>query len=126
MDFALMYIPSESVYYEVVNEEELTSLAQKSRVYPVSPSTLYAHLQTILLSFEGQKIESHAREVFRALRAIQKDYTKVEENMSVLQKHLNNAYNMMGSVFTSFSLMGQKINSTNRLEEEDSGVKKLL
>ncbi len=126
MDFALMYIPSESVYYEVVNETELTALAQKSRVYPVSPSTLYAHLQTILLSFEGQKIESRAKEVFRALRAIQKDYSKVEENLSVLQKHLHNAYNVMGSVLSGFSLMGQKINSTNRLEEEDSGVKKLL
>lgn len=126
MDFALMYIPSESVYYEVVNEEELTSLAQKSRVYPVSPSTLYAHLQTILLSFEGQKIQSRAREVFRLLRAIQKDYAKVEENMSVLQKHLNNAYNMMGSVLASFSLMGQKINSANSLPDGDSGGQKLL
>lgn len=126
MDFALMYIPSESVYYEVVNEEELIGFAQKSRVYPVSPSTLYAHLQTILLSFEGQKIESRAREVFRSLRAIQKDYGKVEENMSVLQKHLNNAYNMMGSVLTSFSLMGQKINSTNKLSDDKSGVQKLL
>ena len=127
LDFALMYIPSESVYYEVVNEEELTTLAQKSRVYPVSPTTLYAHLQTILLSFEGQKIESRAKEVFRALRAIQKDYSKVEENMSVLQKHLNNAYNMMGNVLTGFSLMGQKINSTDKLELEDSsGGQKLL
>lgn len=119
MDFALMYIPSEAVYYEVVNEEELTSLAQKSRVYPVSPTTLYAHLQTILLSFEGQKIESRAKEVFRILRAIQKDYSKVEENMSVLQRHLNNAYNMMGNVLASFTLMGQKISSTNRLNEAD-------
>lgn len=127
MDFALMYIPSEAVYYEVVNEVELTTAAQRARVYPVSPTTLYAYLQTILLSFEGAKIESRAQEVFRALRAIQKDYLKVEENMSVLQKHLNNAYNMMGSVRASFSLMGQKIDLTNRLEpEESSGVKQLF
>ena len=52
MDFALMYVPSESVYYEVVNQTELMEHARRSRVYVVSPSTLYAHLQTILLSFD--------------------------------------------------------------------------
>jgi DNA recombination protein RmuC len=118
MDFALMYIPSEGVYYEVVNVEELMNIAQKARVYPVSPTTLYAHLQTILLSFEGQKIEAKAKEVFSLLRAIQKDYSKVEDNMSVLQKHLNNAYNMMTNVLTSFTLLGQKISSTKSLGED--------
>jgi DNA recombination protein RmuC len=115
MDFALMYMPSESVYYEVVNEPDLMRLAQKARVYPVSPTTLYAHLQTILLSFEGQKIESRAKQVFSMLRAIQKDYTKVEDNMSTLQRHLNNAYNMMSNVLTSFVQLGQKITSTQSL-----------
>ena len=119
MDFALMYVPSESVYYEVVNDVELIDLAQRSRVYPVSPTTLYAHLQTILLSFEGQKIESRAKEVFRILRAIQKDYTKVEDNLNVLQKHINNAHNMMNSVYTSFTQLGQKISSTQNLEGGD-------
>lgn len=117
MDFALMYVPSESVYYEVVNNSELLELAQKSRVYPVSPTTLYAHLQTILLSFEGQKIESRAKEVFALLRAIQKDYEKVENNLSVLQKHLTNAYNMMSNVFQSFGQLGQKIVSSRSLSD---------
>lgn len=121
MDFALMYVPSESVYYEVVNEAGLMRLAQSSRVYPVSPSTLYAHLQTILLSFEGQKLDKEAKRVFAMLRATQKDYEKVESNLSTLQKHLNNAYNMMSSVLTSFTQLGQKITSTRSLGE---GVKK--
>lgn len=115
MDFALMYMPSESVYYEVVNQPALMRFAQKARVYPVSPTTLYAHLQTILLSFEGQEIEQKAREVFAMLRAIRKDYTKVEDNISTLQRHLNNAYNMMNNVLTSFVQLGQKITSTQSL-----------
>jgi DNA recombination protein RmuC len=118
MDFALMYIPSEAVYYELVNEQELMEQAQRARVYPVSPTTLYAHLQVILLSFEGEKIESRAREVFGMLRAIQKDYTKVEDNLGVLQKHMNNAYNMMANVLTSFTSLGQKISSTKALGQE--------
>lgn len=100
MDFALMYIPSEAVYYEVVNISELSSFARRLRVYPVSPNTLYAHLQVLLLSFEGKDLETKSREVFKILRAIQKDYGKVEENLGVLQKHLNNAFNMMSTVFS--------------------------
>lgn len=116
MDFALMYIPSEAVYYEVVNDTTLMKHAQSSRVYPVSPTTLYAHLQTILLSFEGQKIEERAKEVFTLLRSIQKDYSKVEENLSTLQRHLNNAYNMMSNVTTGFNQLGQKITASRSLE----------
>ena len=121
MDFALMYIPSEAVYYEAVNIPELSTFARRLRVYPVSPNTLYAHLQVLLLSFEGKDLEQKSREVFRILRAIQKDYGKVEENLSTLQKHLNNAYNMMSNVFSSFTQLGQKISSTQRL---GGGVKK--
>src|SRR5579863_10427021 len=58
MDFALMYVPSESVFYEIVLMDDLVEYARKERVYIVSPTTLYAHLQTILLSFEGRKIET--------------------------------------------------------------------
>lgn len=118
MDFALMYIPSEAVYYEVVNIPELSTFARRSRVYPVSPNTLYAHLQVLLLSFEGKDLEAKSKEVFRILRAIQTDYGKVEENLGTLQKHLNNAYNMMSNVFSSFGQLGQKISSTQNLGEE--------
>lgn len=122
MDFALMYIPSEAVYYEIVNIPELSTLARRMRVYPVSPNTLYAHLQVLLLSFEGKDLELKSKEVFRILRAIQKDYGKVEENLNTLQKHLNNAYNMMSNVFSSFNQLGQKITSTQHLSGEKEKI----
>ena len=115
MDFALMYIPSEAVYYEAVNIQELSNYARKLRVYPVSPNTLYAHLQVLLLSFEGKDLELKSREVFKILRGMHKDYEKVEENLNVLQKHLTNAYNMIGNVFSSFSQLGRKISSTQNI-----------
>jgi len=119
MDFALMYIPSEAVYYEVVNIQELSNFARRLRVYPVSPNTLYAHLQVLLLSFEGKDLELKSREVFRILRGMHKDYEKVEENLNVLQKHLTNAYNMIGNVFSSFSQLGRKISSTQNIGEKE-------
>lgn len=115
IDYALMYIPSESVYYEIVNDSDLFDYSGEKRVLPVSPTTFYAYLKAILMSFEGQKIEAQAKEILSSLRAIKSDYGKVEENLSTLQKHLTNAFNMMGNVFSSFAQLGQKISSTQRL-----------
>lgn len=118
MDFALMYVPSESVYYEIVNIAEIMDFARNERVYIVSPSTLYAHLQTILLSFEGRKIEEKSKEIFIMLRGLQTDYNKVNENLNVLGKHLSNASLQFNNVSGGFSSIGKKINITRRLEEK--------
>lgn len=115
LDFALMYIPSESVYYEVAGDVELMEFARLGRVYPVSPNTLYAALQTILLSFEGKRIEARAKEVFTLLRAIQKDYDKSTDSLNTLGTHLKSAYNKYSEVQTGFNSLGQKLTSTKQL-----------
>lgn len=116
LDFALMYIPSESVYYEIVNEEEIMNLSRDARVFPVSPTTLYANLQTILLSLEGQKIAGKTAEVFTLLRAVQKDYEKLNENFTLLGKHLTNAYNSMNSTAQTMNQIGNKLESSHSLK----------
>jgi len=117
MDFALMYIPSEAVFYEIVNMEELVEYARRNRIYIVSPSTLYAHLQTILLSFEGKKIESKSKEVFRLLRALQVDYVKISESLDTLGKHIGNASNQFANVQKGVMQLGNKLSTTKNLEE---------
>lgn len=124
LDFALMYIPAESVYYEMASSEELMDYARSLRVYPVSPNTLYAALQTILLSFEGRKIEEKAKEIFVILRSIQKDYDKSLETFTTLGTHLTNAYNKYSDVQSQFNTIGQKLTNT-RLLSGDSDIKKL-
>lgn len=125
MDMALMYVPSEAVYYEVVNSESVMDYARDHRIYPVSPSTMYAHLQMVLLSFEGQKIEERSKQIFALMRAVQKDYEKTETLLGVLQRHLNNAYNQMSNVLSSFNLLGQKLSSTQALREGKAKSKPL-
>ncbi len=116
MDFALLYVPSESVFYEIVNMDDLLNYAKDKRVYIVSPSTLYAHLQTILLSFEGRKIAEQSKEVFRLLRGLQLDFEKVQASMDVLGKHIGNSSNQYSNVQKGFSGIGQKIESVKYLD----------
>lgn len=119
VDYALMYIPSESIYYEIINNSDLFDYSSEKRILIVSPSTFYAYMKAILMSFEGQKIEAQAKQILSSLRAIQKDYEKVNDNLGITQKHLTNAYNMMTNVFSSFNTLGQKISSTQKLGDED-------
>lgn len=115
VDFALMYVPSEAVFYEIINVPEMVDYARQHRVYLVSPSSLYVHLQTILLSFEGKRIEAQSRQIFRLLRSIKNDYQKTESAFMVLSKHINNAAAKMNEVFQAFTLLGQKIDNANQL-----------
>jgi len=117
IDYALMYLPSEAIYYEVVNNPSLFEYAARKKVMPVSPMTFYAYLRAILMSFEGKKIEKRAKEILELIKAIQEDYHKIEENFGILSRHLTNAYNQIGNVYAGFTKLGQKILATRSLEE---------
>lgn len=123
IDYALMYVPSESVYYEIINNSGIFDYCSERRVLPVSPMTLYAYLRSILISFESQKIEKKAREILRSLSAVKKNYTNLEENLTTLSRHIVNSYNMMHQTLSSFTVLGQKIESVTPGESDK--VKKL-
>lgn len=127
IDFALMYIPSESVYYEIVNSEYLYEHASKKRVLAVSPMTFYAFLRSILIGFEGQKISQQAHKILANLRSIQQEYEKANENIETLSRHITNSYNMMNNVTSSFNKLGQQIKTTKELGgEEKEEIKDLI
>jgi DNA recombination protein RmuC len=115
MDFALMYIPSESVYYEIVNMQEAMEFAQELRVYPVSPNTLYAHLQVLLLSFQGKDLEQKSREILTLLKGIRQEYKKLTEQMLVMNRHLTNTFHSFGTFSQGFTQFGQKIEYTHMI-----------
>ncbi len=115
IDYALMYIPSESVYYELINSGDLYDYAAEMRVVPVSPMSFYAYLKVILISFEGQRIEKQAKNILAVLQSMKKDYEKADEAMAVLQKHISNAYNQSSQVSKNLMMLGQKIESTGSL-----------
>ena len=117
IDYALMYIPSEAVYYEIVNDPDLFDYAGNNRVLPVSPVTFYAYLKAILMSFEGQKIEEKARYILDALKAIETDTKNFGEDFRVLIKHITNAKNTADSAGSSFGQLQSRISSVRSFQE---------
>jgi len=120
LDYALMYVPSESVYYEMLNLEELYDYAASMRVVPVSPLSFYAFLRVILISHEGARIQSKTKEILNVLQSIRKDFERTDESLSVLNKHISNAYNQSSNLTQNFSRLGQKIDSTRTFTPADN------
>lgn len=97
LDFALMYIPAENVYYEIIvrdeNQSSIDEYARKKHVIPVSPNNFFAYLKTILIGFKGMQIERSAREIQMTLGRLKHDFASFSEDFSVLGSHLANAKN---------------------------------
>ena len=120
IDYALMYIPIESVYYEIMsNLPELSDYAYKKRVLPVSPATFYAYMRTILMSFEGKKIEERAKTILTALRSIQTESGKFGESLRVLTKHINDTKNTSDMVNNRYSSLNSKISTIATIEKKE-------
>src|SRR3989338_9651522 len=95
-DFALMYIPAENVYYEVIIKEVLFSYSMSKKVIPVSPNTFYAYLQVICLGLKGLKIEENAKNILKNLSTLTVEINKFKDDFDILGVHLTNA----GSKYT--------------------------
>lgn len=90
-DFALMYIPAENVYYEVIIKEDIFSYSMSKKVIPVSPNTFYAYLQVICLGLKGLKVEENAKVILKSLSALGIEMDKFKEEFNTLGSHLTNA-----------------------------------
>ena len=90
-DFALMYIPAENVYYEVIIKEDIFSYSMQKKVIPVSPNTFYAYLQVICLGLRGLKVEENAKTILKSLGALAIETDKFKEDFNILGNHLVNA-----------------------------------
>jgi DNA recombination protein RmuC len=92
-DFAFMYVPSESVYYELVcgKTGALYSYALEKRVFPVSPTTFSAYLQVIVFGLRGLQVEKHAQEVMAQITGLQKDFGRFKEDFDLVGTHLGRA-----------------------------------
>lgn len=90
-DFALMYVPAENVYYEIIIKEDLFSYSMSKKVIPVSPNTFYAYLEVICLGLKGLKIEENAKAILKNLSTLGIEINKFKEDFDTLGVHLSNA-----------------------------------
>lgn len=118
-DFSLMYIPSEGVFSEVLDDTPTLAYGREKKVYFVSPNTLYHHLQIILLSLRGQKVNEAAQAILSMIAGIKQESDKFGRNLEVLGNHIKNAGNTMGTVTNDFAKLKTSIVNASSLKLDE-------
>jgi len=96
LDVALMFVPSESVYYELLQTSDnkgqpLDAYCRDQKVIAVSPNTLYAHLCVIAMGLRGMQMEENAKRLLESLSGMEKQMEKFADKFRTLGTHLKNA-----------------------------------
>jgi DNA recombination protein RmuC len=96
LDIAMMFVPSESVYYELLMSADSKGLAvdeycRGKKIIAVSPNTLYAHLCVIGMGMRGMQIEENAKQLSDNLRGMRTQLDKFWEAFEKMGTHLKNA-----------------------------------
>ena len=113
LPFAIMYIPAEAIYYDLlvnevgsVNARDLIDYAYVNRkVIIVSPTTFVAYLSTILQGFKAFKIEESAKTIIKNVEKLQnhiksydKFHTKLGRSLTTTVNHFNTSRKELGKV----------------------------
>ena len=115
-DFALMYVPSEGIYQELIEASDIIEYCRAKAVIPVSPNTMYIYLRNIMLSLRGQEINKKAQEILKMITGIKTESDKFGKNLEVLGTHIKNAGNTMGTVTNDFVRLRSNIQNAAILE----------
>ncbi|MBQ2059511.1 MAG: DNA recombination protein RmuC, partial [Firmicutes bacterium] len=90
-DFAVMFLPFEGLYSEVVNLGLLEELQRSYRVMVAGPSTMAALLNSLQMGFRTLAIQKNASEVWRVLGGVKSEFDKFEGVLIAAQQKLGQA-----------------------------------
>ena len=128
-DFAVMYLPSESVYAEVVRDEELMGkLRRDCNVVPCGPSTMAALLNSLKMGFTTMKLQKSSKEIAKAFQDFKKQFEFFSGMVEKAQRQNETVGGTLGQIADRTGKVMKKINKiTDENPEvgEEGGVEQL-
>lgn len=115
-DFALLYLPIEGLYAEVLRRPGLAETLQREwRVSLAGPTTLAALLNSLQMGFRTLAIEQRSAEVWAVLGAVKTEFGKFGEALAHTKKKLDEASNSISKAETRTRQLSQKLKSVEAL-----------
>jgi len=126
LDFAIMYIPAENVYYETIvkypgETQDILQYCFDKKVIPVSPNLLYAYLMTVTMGLHGLQIEKQAAEIRQNLKKLNASFADFGGTWDILGKHLRNAYSQYDEGHKKLDRFGMHLDQIQEERDEQSG-----
>lgn len=108
-DFALMFLPTEGLYAEVVQNAALfEELRDKYKITAVGATTLSAFLSSLQMGFKTLAIEQRSQEVWDTLRAVKSEFIKFGDMLDKAQKQIQTADKTLSDI------VGRRTRAINR------------
>ncbi|NQD35705.1 DNA recombination protein RmuC [Permianibacter sp. IMCC34836] len=115
-DFAILYLPTESLYAEVLRRPGLTELLQREhRITVAGPTTLAAMLNSLQMGFKTLAIEKRSSEVWQVLGAVKTEFGKFGEVLARTKKKLQETVNTIDNAETRTRQISRKLKSVEAL-----------
>lgn len=125
-DLALMYVPAETVYYEIINnikDADIPSYARSKKVFLVSPNTFALSVSAIMHWFKDVQFSRQTKEIIQRLSRIATDGEKISDNFRKLGKHISDSKSAYDDAEKRLSLMVDRVK--NIVEIGDNNQEKI-
>ncbi len=120
-DFAILFLPTEGLYAEVIRAGLLEELQQKYKVNIAGPTTMAALLNSLQMGFKTLAIQKRSSEVWDVLSAVRTEFEKFEKTLAATQNRLNQANRELDQlVGTRTRAINRRLRGIATLSEEES------
>ena len=120
-DFAILFLPTEGLYAEILRQPNLVqSLQQECRVVVAGPTTLAAILTSLRMGFRTLAIEKRASEVWQVLAAVKTEFGKFGEALGRVRKNLDTAARSIDDTTVRTRAMTRRLREVESLPAGES------
>ena len=120
-DFALLYLPSESLYAEVLRRRGMVESMQRDhRVVITGPSSLAALLNSLQMGFRTLAIQQKSAEVWNVLGAVKTEFGRFSDVLAKVKKKLDEASNQIEETGVRTRAIAKKLKDVEALPEADA------
>lgn len=119
-DYAIMYVPSETVFNEITNSQEIRDYALHKSVAFTSPNQFTYFVKTLMMAYRQSELSKHASEILRALDGIRVETEKFGGDLDVLEGHIGRTNKSMENVRNKFGKILGRLDAVHALGSADS------
>ena len=119
-DYAIMYLPTEGLYAEVLRIDGLSEYCQSRKVMIAGPTTIMALLNTISVGFRHMALNKKSEEIRRILEATKTQLEKLEKSADAAQKRIELASKATDDITNRTRIMKKKMRGIATIDDDES------
>ena len=117
-NFAIMFLPSEGLYAEVVGRGMVEVLQRDYQVNVAGPSTMAALLNSLQMGFKTLAIQQKSNYAWEVLGAVKTEFGKFEDSLTKMQRYLDSTSKELDNLITTRSnQMSKRLRDVERLDD---------